>query len=372
MSSKVLFLARNDGTDMRQTKVCNSLCRLGFNVTYVGWNRQPGQQKPDAMDPAIEKRIFDWPAGFGEVAFNGWPQFFRFAMRAIAEIKPDVVHARDEPMAAMVLPLRGIAYRHLVLEIFDSLAARSFPSPSLRSAAWAIRTVAHAGCDRIIETGEQLRTMLGRYSQKAIVIQNVPSDPGEEIARDYPTAPGIQVCVGGSLSRRGDRLDTLLRVAELLPPGEIQIQASGWFHDEYSRQVFANHRAVNYRWLETPDEFRRQAAKCDALTYLRGDASDTEYRSWVSPNRVFDAMSVARPVVVSRELKIAAWIEQEKLGYAVDPDDYQGLAGVLSRLRDSRRQLPGFVDRVRPFFLSQYTWQVMEARLGRLYSSLVA
>ena len=368
---KVAFIARNDGTDVRQTKICNSLCDLGYQVAYIGWDRQPGNQKPVVLDPRIQRYVFEWPAAFGEISVNGWPQFLRYVANTLARIKPDVVHARDEPMATLVLPLKGILYRYLVLDIFDSLAARHFSSPFWGAAAWLTRKAAHIGCDRIIETSEQLRAMLGRYADKAIVIMNVPNDPGEEVARDYPTSPAVQICVGGSLARERDGLETLLKAVELLPPGEVQIQASGRLYDEYSRAIFAKHPAVNYRWFDTSDEFRRHAAKCDALTYLRGDASETEYRSWVLPNRVFDAMSIGRPIIVSRELKISTWIEEQQLGFVCDPGDPASLANILRLLKDRRKKLPEFAERVRRIFTSQYTWPLMERRLRALYEGLV-
>jgi glycosyltransferase involved in cell wall biosynthesis len=369
---KVAFIARNDGTDMRQTKICNSLCRLGHEVMYIGWNREPEKQRALQLDERIQRRVFTWSAGFGEVAIGGWPQFYRYVVDTLARFRPDVVHVRDEPLAAIFLPLKHVLYRHLILDVFDSLAARDLRAPLQRAGAWVLRSSAHIGSSRIIETSDQLKAMLGRHAAKALVVLNVPEDPGEATARDYPTDAALQICTGGSLSRTRDGLETLLKAIERLPSGAVQVQASGWLHDDYARNDFINHPAVRYRWLDSPDDFRRVAARCDALTYLRGDAGATEYRSWVLPNRIFDAMSIGRPIIVSSEMKIARWVEEQGFGLVCDPGDVQGLADLFLTLRARRSELPIFAENVRRIYTSQYTWAVMEQRLKALYDELAA
>jgi len=367
---RVVFLARSDGTDVRQTKICNSLCKFGYDVTYIGWNREPGRNGPVNLDPRIPRYVFKWQAGFGDNSPSGWPQFFHYVANLLSRIKPGVVHVRDEPLAVLVLPFKKIWYRHLVLDIFDSLAARRFSNPLVNCASWLARNAAYAGSDQIIETSEMLKSLLGRYARKASVIVNAPPDLGEQVTRCYPAAPAVQICIGGSLDREREGLETLLNAVELLPPGDVQIQASGRLYDEYSREVFAKHPAVNYRWFDNPDDFRRHAATCDALLYLRGDAAQSEYRSWVLPNRVFDAMSVGRPIIVSRALGISAWIEQQQLGFVCEPGDHVSLAKIFHQVRDQRKRLPEFAERARRIFLSQYTWAIMERRLQRLYENL--
>jgi glycosyltransferase involved in cell wall biosynthesis len=268
--------------------------------------------------------------------------------------------------------LKHLLYRHLVLDIFDSLLARDVRAPVQRAGAWAMRTAAHVGSDKIIETSDQLRSMLGRYAGKAVVVLNVPEDPGESVSRDYPTGPAIQICTGGSLSRTRDGLETLLRAVDMLPPGEVHIQASGWLHDDYAKNEFVNHPAVTYRWLESPDEFRRVAARCDALTSLRADAGATLYRSWVLPNRLFDALSVGRPIIVSSTMRIAPWVEEQGFGFSWEPGDAEGLVAIFHKLKERRAQLPAYAEGVRKVYTSQYTWPRMEQRLKALYDELAA
>jgi len=367
---KIAFLARNDGTDTRQGKICNSLHALGHELLYIGWDREPDAPKAPILDPAIPRAIFRWKASFGGLSPGGWPQFLQFVARTLHRFQPAVLHVRDEPLAAMVLPLRGFAYRTLVLDIFDSLAAKRYANPALGGASLAVRKLAHLGADRIIETSEELRGMLGPFARKAIVVMNCPADPGEAVARELPRSLAVQLCTGGSLSRRRDGLEVLLHAVDALPPGSVEIQASGWLHDDYAREVFVKHPAVRYRWLDTPEEFRAVAARCDAITYLRGDAAVTPYRSWVLPNRFFDAMSVGRPLIISSEMQVSRWVAEQELGYLYHPGDHAALARTILGLKERRAALPAYSARARQLFTSQYTWAIMEERLAALYQGL--
>ena len=367
---KVLYLSRNDGTDMRMAKTCNSLHRMGHQVTFVGWDRTPGEDRRSILDPGIPTRIFVRQAGYGELSRHGWLSFYRHVTSALRDVRPDVVHCTNEWPALMVFPFKHILFRHLVVDVFDSLAARKFSSPFPKLAAWFIRNGAYVVSDRIIETGSELQAMLGRFARKSVVIMNCPHDPGDKVAVSYPNSSSIQLSVGGILSRRRNGLETLLKAVDLLPAGDVQIRASGWLVDDYAKEVFAKHPAVEYRWLDTPEEFLREAARCDAIYYLREDAADTEYRSWVMPNCLFDAMSVGRPIIISRTAKISGWVEDQHLGLVCDAADHQGLARILRSLRERRRELPELCQRIRQMFTTQYTWPVMEERLSALYQGL--
>ncbi len=367
---KVLYLARNDGTETRMVKTCNSLQRLGYQVIFVGWDRTPRVSKRLTLDPQITTRIYMHEAGYGQFSRHGWLSFYWHMVKALWEVRPDVVHCMDEWPALMVFPFKRILFRYLVVDVFDRLAAKKFKSPIARVAAWLIRNGSYVYGDRIIETGNELQAMLGRFAKKSVVIMNCPYDPGDEAALAYPDSNAAQISVGGLLSRRRNGLETLIKAIDSLPVGEIKIKSSGWLVDDYAKEVFAKHSAVEYEWIDSPAQVLWEAARCDALYYLREDTGDTEYRSWVMPNRLFDAMSVGRPIIVSRTTKISRWVEEQQLGYVCDPGDHQALAGILQSLGKRRRELPAFCQRARKTFLDGYTWPAMEERLKSLYEGI--
>ena len=235
---------------------------------------------------------------------------------------------------------------------------------------WFIRNVSNFFADRIIETGPQLQERLGRFIGKSVVIANCPIDPGEELSRKFPTGDAIRICIGGSLNRERDQLDVILRAVEMHPSGSVSIVASGWLYDDYAKQAFASHSAVTYDWVESPQDFLVRAASCDAILYLRGDAGESEYRSWVLPNRFFDAMAVGRPIIVGSSAKLSQWVHNEGLGYICPIGDEEALAKIFQEIKDGRKHLPQFARHARDLFVDGWTWEIMEIRLKELYDDL--
>ncbi len=367
---KILYLSRNDGTDMRVTKMCNSLAKFGHEVVFVGWDRRPDTPKTILLHPAIKQRIFAKESDIGKGSLKGWGGFLAHVIGTVKRERPDVVQAVNEEKALIVLPFKGIYFRYLIVDVFDSIVANSHKSPLRNMLAHAGRNITNTLADRIIETGEQLQAMLGRHIGKSIVISNCPPDPGEELSRMFPDSPTVRVCIGGSLSRKREQLDVILRALEKLPEGSVSIIASGWLYDDFAKNVFIKHPLVIYEWLDSPHDLLVRAATCDAILYLRGDANESDYRSWVLPNRFFDAMAVGRPIIVSSSAKLSQWVQKQGLGFVCPSGDDNALAQILADLRSHRHQLPLFAERVRSLFVRQWTWEIMENRLKQLYEEL--
>lgn len=364
---KIVYLTRDDGTDSRGVKICNSLARADHQVVFVGWDRTPEKTKHLNYVPEVKLRILSRPGVFGRHSFQGWGGYCRHVLRSLYEEKPDAVQAVNEEKAALVLPFKKILYDQLIVDVYDSVVANHYRSWCLGVAARACRWLTNVGADCIIETGSELQDMLGRFARKSLIIENVPHDPGPEFAARAPSIGPIRLSLGGALTRRRMGLDTLLEALDLMPPGSVIVEASGWLVDDYAKNVFSKHPAVRYQWLAKPIDFLNLAASCDALLYLRGDAGESAYRAAVRPNRIFDALAVGRPIIINRELTISRWVEQDQLGIVLPQFDAPCLAAAFRTLRDRRAGLPQEATRLRKIFLDGHVWPLMERRLTELY-----
>jgi len=364
---KICYLTRDDGTEIRALKMCNSLVNLGHNVVYVGWDRTPDKKKALNHRPEVKLRILRRAGTLGTNSWNGWGAYYRHVLRALYEERPDAIQSMNEDATALVWPLKKTFYRHLIADIHDSVIANRYRSRWLDVAARFCRWLGNAGADSIIETGPELQAMLGRFAAKSIIIENAPYDPGPELAARVPTSGPVRLHLGGYLSKRRMGLETLLAALDLLPAGAFVVEASGWLLDDFAKNVFSNHPAVNYRWLAKPIDFLRCAANCDALLYLRSDAEESAYRAAVRPNRIFDALAVGRPLIINPELTIARWVKQENLGIVLTRFDASSLAAACESLLARRATLSQEAARLRKVFLDGHIWPVMERRLGALY-----
>jgi len=367
---KILYLSRNDGTDYRGAKMCNSLVRLGHRVVNVGWDRTPNVRKELCLVPEVKLRILRRPGVFEQNSLEGWADYYPHVIRSLYAERPDAVQAVNEETAALVLPFKRILYRWLILDVYDSVTANYYRARWLDLAARVCRWLANTGTDWILETAPELQAMLGKFVRKSLIIENAPFDPGSDIAARVPTAGPIRLALGGGLTKRRMGLDVLVAALDLLPQGSVIVEASGWLGDDYAKNVFAKHPAVRYRWLASAPDFLKLAGGCDALLYLRSDACESEYVASVRPNRLFEALAVGRPIIVNPGLAIGRWIEADKLGMVLRRFDPATLASAIASLKERRAALPQQAAHMRRIFLSGHVWPVMEQRLGELYRKL--
>jgi glycosyltransferase involved in cell wall biosynthesis len=367
---KIAYLSRNDGTDYRGAKMCNSLVKLGHNVVNVGWDRTPEKNKELCLVPEVKLRILRRPGVFEQNSLEGWGDYYPHVLRSLYEEKPDAVQAVNEETAALVLPFKRTLYRWLILDVYDSVTANFYRARWMDLAARICRWLGNTGADCIIETAPELQAMLGKFAKKSIIIENAPFDPGNEIAARVPTVGPIRLGLGGGLTKRRMGLDVLVAALDLLPQGSVIVEASGWLGDDYAKDVFAKHPAVSYRWLPNAPAFLEVAGRCDALLYLRSDSSESQYVASVRPNRLFEALAVGRPIIVNPGLAIGRWIEEEKLGMVLPRFDAASLASAIASLKERRAALPEQARHMRRIFLAGHVWPVMERRLGELYGRL--
>jgi glycosyltransferase involved in cell wall biosynthesis len=366
---KVLYISKNDGTDMRVTKMCNSLAAHGHEVVFVGWDRDPDAEKNLHLHSSVKRCIFTRASKSDGDTPSGWAWYAHFVLKVLREERPDVVQAINEDLSFLVAPFKGTYFRSLVIDIFDSIETLRGRSAVFRYTVPWVKGFAYRRADAIIETSEKLTEFLGPYRDKACVVMNCPVDPGRELIENMPEGDQVHLCVGGSLTRDRDGLDTLLAALDLMPEGSVEVHASGWLYDEYARNEFAAHPAVDYQWLDSPRDFLVQASRCDAILYLRADSGDSDYRSWVMPNRIFDCLAIGKPVIVNSEANLSRWAAEANMGY-VCPVEPQALADLFGSLIEKRTKLASYSHQLREMYEQEYNWPVMEQRLGALYESL--
>ena len=363
---RVAIIHANDGSDVRIGKTCRSLSRMGFDVHFIGWDRRPEADKVIDLGGAT-LHVMRRETRFGRSSVGGQVRFFRHIARTLSALRPRVVCCVNEDLALMVLPLRGLFYDRLVCDVFDALADRHSGRPApvrgvLRAASAVVRTFS----DRLIATDQARFDRFGMHRGKCVIVGNVPEDPGGELSRTLPTGPA-RIYVAGSLS--ADRgLSQIVGAVER--SGDARIISAGWLYDDYANRVFAKHPQVEFNGIVTARRSLELAASCDAVLAFYAPTSINNL--YASPNKIYDAMSVGRPVIINREIRPARWVEENRLGWTCPFSDAAALDGIVGRLAGQRGVLPAFATRAREMYLAGYTWKRMEECLMRLYNELGA
>jgi len=152
------------------------------------------------------------------------------------------------------------------------------------------------------------------------------------------------------------------------PLQDVRVVSAGWPYDEFSSRVFVQHPRVDFEGIVTARRALELAANCDAVFSYYEPCND--YMINASPNKVYDAMAVGRPVLINREVRLAAWVEKAGVGYVCNYEDVACLRSIVASLMERRSSLPEFAARSRVLFLERYQWGQMEERLAGLYRDM--
>ena len=338
---KIAIVYGNDGSDVRVAKTCSTLVKQGHEVHFVGWDRRPAVDKPSVI-PGVTSHVIRHPVPRLGSTLSGQLAFTRHAVKMVWRLGADVVCAVNEDNVARVGWLRGIAFRKLVCDVFDSQLDKSTEkSWMVRAGVWGLVNSSRFWSDRLVATDEHRFETFGSCKPKTIVVGNYPPDPGPQWAKMEPFGPP-SLFVSGTLSRvRG--IEQALKAAEQVPG--FRILAAGWAADDYAAEVFLKHPSVEFLGHVTPRQSLEYAAQCDALLAMYAPISRNQILA--SPNKIYDAISVGRPVIINSEAVVSKWVTSHDVGFACPYEDFNALAGYLATL-DERPQNAARIRTPRP------------------------
>lgn len=92
---------------------------------------------------------------------------------------------------------------------------------------------------------------------------------------------------------------------------------------------------------------------------------------YASPNKVYDALCVGRPLIINQEARPSRWVTEQGVGLACRYGDVAALAVLVASLGARRRTLAVFAQHARCTLLAGgFTWERMVEELRDLYERL--
>lgn len=375
--------------DVRVEKICATLASAGHDVHIVARNR--------ARRPLIERlpegtvhRMPPWRwAGRRLDAALGFPAFFSprwtgLLDRTVRRVRPDVIIARDLPLAPAAI---GVARRHGVPVVLDmaehypAMMRMIFDARRQRPADWVVRNPAAVAAverytlrrvDRVLvvveEMAERLRAM-GVAANRIDLVSNTPprsraaapprpeSGEGEgETSGD--DAPFTLVYLGLLEVARG--IMELVEAAALLRdrgvPARVRIIGAG--RDAELFRARAEQLGLAPPVLEFLGYVPRERALelvADADVGLLPHHANEMWNTTI-PNKLFDYMAAALPVVTSSAVPCTRIVRETGAGEVFESGSAASLAEAVARLR-SRAARAACGAAGRAAVLARYHWE---------------
>ena len=366
MGRRVLFLRSKSpaGIEPRVDKEARALTRAGYDVTVLLWDRALEHPRTERRDGYRIERVRLRASYGGPDLLVRLPLWWLLSALRILRGRPDIVHAVDFDSALPAVLTKRILGHRLVIDVFDfyadMIALPLSPTVRHRIARWETRVVLAADLVILVDAA-RLQRLSPRRPDHVVEVMNVPEE------RSIPAAARTDFLVfyGGMIARdRG-----LIDLVQACEDSGAKLLVAGHGPDEATLlPIIESSPAARFLGNIAYDEVLSATANADAIVAMYDPAIPGN--KLASPNKLFEAMMLAKPVVVSEGTRMAEIARTEGCGLVVRYGDRAGLRGAIERLMLSPSDAEAMGRRGRAAYEGKYNWRAMERRLLDAYAEL--
>lgn len=357
--------------DSRVEKEANSLCKLGYDVTLFGWDRENNyiirKNKKALSDYEVDRFCVGAKAGFGE-GFKSLLPFIKFQILLFLWIimngkNYDVFHFCDFDTAFTGSKACRILKIPFVFDIFDYLStdAHTVFKKIVKKFEDTIIDNANA---TIICTEKRKHQIINTNPHNLTVIHNSPPEyEGEE--KETERNGKIKIAyVGVLLEHR--LLEEMLQVVSGLPEIELHIGGFGKYEELVNKYAMENENIIFYGKLPYAQTIELEK-KCDIMTAIY--APYIGNHKYAAPNKFYEGLMLGKPLLMVKGTGMSEYIDKNNIGVLIDYSKDGLLAGIqeLCKREDEWKDMS---DRMRKLYQKEFSWTEMERRLQELYKKL--
>lgn len=348
-------------TDPRITwRELAALAKQGLSVTLVAHSLEGDFNLPEGVNFVAVKH---------ELSGNRWRRLTLDTwqvVKAALKLKADCYHLHDPELLpyTYLFKLFGKkvvydAHEDLRRDVLNKVWIAKPLRTTIALVTSLVERIGVAPCDAVVTACEEMRV---NFKQKALVVavRNFPDivlfSPGDKPRKK-------QVCYAGVISEaRG--IKVMIRAAYQC---QVKLALAGQFICE---QLFEECRqmpewsAVDWYGYVGPDKVRQLMSE-SMVGFLLLQASQHYH-----PLKLYEYLAMGLPIIATHFPQWVRFIEQQELGYCVDPINVEQVVKVLSRLTEDEQACTQMGIKGRALVCEQFSWQRESGQLIALYQQL--
>lgn len=374
--ARVLVLRSNPiAPDPRVEKIARTLHRAGYSVTAVGWDRSAQLPTAEMVDgfSIVRMPIYaEYGSGLANLPnLLRWQWgLFRWLRNHHADF--DIIHACDFDTILPALWCKQRWEKIVVYDIFDFYADHLRRTPDwIKNGIHAMDLIAIDRADAVILVDDaRLTQIAGAKPKRLSVVYNSPENVGwEQLPVFNPSPAGdLSLAYVGLLQvERG--LFEMLDVLSRHPNWQMSLAGFGGDEAQITERVKS---MPNVKFYGRVSYERALALSQSAdVLFATYDPAIPNHR-YSSPNKVFEAMMLAKPIIVANDTNMDRLIAAANAGVLVKYGDVVELEMAMQRLADDPNLRCQLGENARRAYDGTYSWLIMENRLKKLYDDLTA
>jgi glycosyltransferase involved in cell wall biosynthesis len=387
---KILMLLESGfPPDVRVENEIAALSKAGHEVHLACTtrkNRPPEERSGGAVIYRKPISTFIYKSSVGCLKLPFYFNFWReYVFNLISKEKFDAIHVHDLPLTKIGAEAKRKFKIPLIIDLHENWPALLRHAPHTHTFAgrllssdrqWADYEKRMLGeADIIITIVEEARdrvVSLGIEPDKIFIVSNTISLEGLSISGKKRTDDDFVLFYGGGINRhRGLQivLDAI-KILEKKPINmKLQIVGSGSYFKELEKQAvkLGIESHVQFYGYKPFNEMLEMLAEADAaiIPHLRTENNDAS-----SPNKLYQYMYLAKPVISSDCLSLKRILTETDAGFIYRNDSPDDLALLLEKLFHNRQLLEEKGKNGRRAVISDLNWSRDSERLKNAYRML--
>ncbi|MGB9937078.1 MAG: glycosyltransferase family 4 protein [Methanobacterium sp.] len=359
---KKVILVRSRAIDSSVFKLADTLFKNGYNIQLLIWDRQ---NDIDSDEFPYKTHKFNLKAPYDNfIAILYLPYWWIYEFYFLLKNDYDIIHACDLDTLWPAIAAKFIKKSLLFYTIYDFYAL-SVHNGSFQK----IRDLIKSFLSYIEVKGIEFTDTLFlvdelRYNEvKSAKIKNlvyIYNSPPEFYCDNYKAKNKLKIFYGGLITKeRG--LEHILEAINDMDNIELVIAGSG------EKEIVDNiiNKKIKYLgWISYKD-ILINTLESDII-FRFSDPINPRTKT-ASPNKLFEAMMCAKPIIMNSEMEISKIVKNEKCGIIVHYGDVKAIREAIFQLKDpvlcKDLGLNG-----RKAYENKYSWDIMEKRIIKAYN----
>lgn len=291
--------------------------------------------------------------------------FYFFLIKNIIKFRPEFLHCVNEEIGLITYIFKSKFFKFMILDIFDSLYLRvKIKNKAIKRLLYFFVNLVYSNANEIIVTDDKRKELIDeKYKNKVSVIYNSPDmKPFNNIYLKENKV--FKICVMGSIARSKGILQLLEAIKDL---ENVEIIAFGNLFDVVAKKQFFNSPKVKYLGSFNNMKSMQLAARTDVIyAFYEPNSVNNIY---ASPNKLFEAMCIGKPILINSEAKMSNIVENYKIGRTCSYYDVKALRGIiiqLTKLKESEKKQ--IAKTSQSLFLNNYSWEKSKIVLKKIYN----
>ena len=369
-------LVRARAIDPAVNKVAKTLSENGHDVQLLVWDRQHTLGAEEGDGYTIRKFNLKAPYDKFAVLFC-LPIWWIYEFFLLLRDKCDVVHACDLDTLIPAILIKLVKRVRLCYTVYD-FYANNLPDGRFRLLRKALRSLV-ASVERFgirftdvlfLVDESRLEQVKGARIRKLVYIYNSPPDyfaaRGRPAAESMTGTSAIAIFYAG-LIHKSRGLEHVVRAVEGLEDTRLVIAGTGPDKEMIENACRRCKRIQCLGQIPYTEVIERTVAADILFAFYDPAIPNNKY---ASPNKLFEAMMCAKPIIASDGSSMANIVREENCGLIVPYGDVAAIREAIIKLKSDGNLRQTLGENGRRAYEERYSWSIMEKRLINAYREI--